>query len=225
MEAAGVQSIELAGFDTQLLNLDISQTTEVRVGALNVLTFSGDHPAAADPNASQRSIDGVRRIMERAAEVGATRVTLAPGAAQAGHPQRVDYQDALNRTWDALTELVRPAERLGIKLAVRASAAGFLISPVELRELIHSVNSSAVGVDLDAAGRADPLDWRDWFRTLEPHVCALGVTARERSSDELHTFAQRVRELAANGRYTGHVVLRKMPALEPGEATRKSEDQ
>ncbi len=86
------------------------------------------------------------------------------------------YQDALNFAYELLQRLRFEAEAAGVNIALEAATGGCFLSPVEVRELIDAVNSSAIGVclDLERVGAiGSPLDWID---TLHRQIQAVRCT-------------------------------------------------
>lgn len=86
------------------------------------------------------------------------------------------YQDALNFAYELLRGVRFEAEATGVTVALEAVTGGCFLSPIEVRELIDAVNSSAIGVCLDLE-RIDaigsPLDWID---TLHRRIQAVRCT-------------------------------------------------
>ena len=223
-KSCGYSQIELAGCPANLLDLDNSQVFAEQIAplvsigelvcvAFRVERFSAGHLADADPRERHQARDCVTRLIEMAGERRIRRVSIAPATVAADTPRRVNYQDALNRTTDAMDGLARLAERSGVQLCLRASAWGFLTSPPELRELAALINSPALGVDLDASGRSDPAHWKDWLATLEPYVGALGMAVDphgdgECARSDLAALIGEVRRACAPRSFGGSLVLR-----------------
>ncbi len=82
------------------------------------------------------------------------------------------YQEGINFAYQLLRRVRLDAECCGVSVALEAGATGCLLSPVELRELIDTANSWAVGVCIDAARIALPADW---IRILKARVHAVRV--------------------------------------------------
>jgi hexulose-6-phosphate isomerase len=61
----------------------------------------------------------------------------------------VDYDDAWNRTTENLHGLKGLAEQLGVTIGVENVWNNFLLSPLEMRDLIDQIASPRVGVYLD----------------------------------------------------------------------------
>lgn len=86
------------------------------------------------------------------------------------------YQDALNFAYELLHRVRFEAEAAGVSVALEAATGGCFLSPIEVRELIDAVNSSAIGVCLDVeriGAIGSPLDWID---TLHHRVQAVRYT-------------------------------------------------
>lgn len=86
------------------------------------------------------------------------------------------YQDALDFAYGLLQRVRFEAEAAGVSIALEAASGGCLASPLEVRELIDAVNSSAIGVCLDVErirAIGSPLDWID---TLHCRVQSVRLT-------------------------------------------------
>ncbi len=128
--------------------------------------------AAPKPQRRQQALALTRRLLEMAAELGAGAVLVIPAVVGRWDQQRptTGYADALYRVLDALLELRHDAERLGVDLALENVWNRFLLSPLELAELIDRVNSPRVGCYLDV-GNVMPLGYpEDWIATLGGRV-------------------------------------------------------
>jgi len=109
------------------------------------------------------------------------------------------YQDALNFAYELLRRVRFEAEATGVTVALEAATGGCFLSPIEVRELIDAVNSSAIGVclDLERIGAiGSPLDW---IHTLHHRVqtvrytdvpCSGGIAAAETCQVPIDTLIQ-----------------------------------
>jgi hypothetical protein len=109
------------------------------------------------------------------------------------------YQDALNFAYELLHRVRFEAEATGVTVALEAAMEGCLFSPVEVRELIDAVNSSAIGVCLDVeriGAMGSPLDW---IHTLHRRVqavrytdvpCSAGTAVAQTSQVPIDTLIQ-----------------------------------
>ncbi len=87
----------------------------------------------------------------------------------------IGYQDALNETWQVMRALAFPAEAAGCTLAIRAPLDGCLLSPVETRDLIDSVNAAKPGVCIQADALTNVGRLDDWLATLHQRVVAVSL--------------------------------------------------
>lgn len=86
---------------------------------------------------------------------------------------------------------------MGVALALDAPSCGCLLSPVELREVIDTANSSAIGACLDLGKIAALGSPADWVTTLGHRVHAVRVSHEQApraplDSDDLPTALQSV---------------------------------
>jgi len=176
--SAGFQAIELC-FDTGELSMSTSQpdcelfarqaagagliVTSVATGAYWQCNFGSN-----DAEIRQQAHEMTLAAMDRAAWLGAEVVLIVPavvGRWNRPEPQ-VPYEDALNRTYEGLQRLIPDAESRGVGLAMENVWNRFLLSPIELRELIDRLNSPYVGVHFDV-GNVMPFGYpEDWIRIL-----------------------------------------------------------
>jgi hexulose-6-phosphate isomerase len=131
--------------------------------------FSYGSPEATD---RERARDLTLRMLDQAAAADAGAILVVPavvGLAQEPR-MRVSYLDALQRTHDALLSLRHEAEDRRVVLAVENVWNRFLLSPVELADLIDRVNSPFVGVYLDVGNILAAGYPEDWVATLGRRV-------------------------------------------------------
>jgi len=121
-----------------------------------------------DAMARQGGRDRIVAALDRARWLGAEAITLAPAAV--GCPglaaAATRYEDAHALASEALSDLRFEAERRGVCIACAAGRNGFLVSPIETREFIDTINSPWVGAGLDVADAARPGLAEDWIETM-----------------------------------------------------------
>jgi hypothetical protein len=133
------------------------------------------------------------------------------------------YQDAFNFAYELLHEVRFEAEATGVTVALEAVTGGCFLSPIEVRELIDAVNSSAIGVCLDVERIAAIGSPVDWIHTLHRRVqavrytdvaCSGGSAAAQTSQVPIDTLIQALDGIpsecplilsrsAAKGRFAG----------------------
>jgi len=147
----------------------ISHLDTSHIGAVAMRCEVMDIPSSA-PFVSSR--------LQAASSLGAKVLNLSISPVRRGSDGEgfARYQDALNFAYELLQRVRFEAEATGVAVALEAAKEGCLLSPVEVRELIDAVNSSAVGVCLDV-GRigafGSPLDW---IHTLHRRIQAVRYT-------------------------------------------------
>jgi sugar phosphate isomerase/epimerase len=149
----------------------------------------------------------VAALLEQAASLGAQclNLTIAPIAS---------YQAAINFAYNLLHRVRFEAERSGVAVALEAGAGGFLLSPVELREIIDAANSWAVGVCVDTRRIAVFSSPIDWITTLKHRVHSVRVPGIEgaglrppdtlRETGELAIISEALGEMRDGGPVISH---------------------
>jgi hexulose-6-phosphate isomerase len=134
----------------------------------SVLTIAQFHYSLIDPDPTVRStgIDLVRRLIDIAALVAAPNILVIPGVVTS----RIPYDTAYERLVDAIGRLREHAEARRVGLGIEDIWGKFLYSPLEMRSLIASFDSPAVGVHLDV-GNVMQYGYPDqWIRILGTHL-------------------------------------------------------
>jgi len=86
------------------------------------------------------------------------------------------YQSSFNHVFHLLSQSRFEAEAAGVSVALEVAWGGFLLSPVEARELIDSANSWSVGACVDLVTLGDELRALDWLHTLRGRVRCVRTT-------------------------------------------------
>jgi hexulose-6-phosphate isomerase len=134
------------------------------VAVSSVLTIAQFHYSLISDDASTRQtgIDLVRRLLDCASLVGAPSVLIVPGVVSA----TVGYEDAYSRFQEAIEILKEDAETREVGLGIENVWGKFLYSPMEMRNLVDSFDSSLIGVHFDV-GNVLQYGYPDqWIRIL-----------------------------------------------------------
>lgn len=156
---------------------------EIRAAGLQVVSLASGlfwqtHYTHADPLVRQAAIDLTVACLDRARWLGADVLLVVPGVVRRDkEPGRLvcGYADALVRAHAALQQLMPAAERRGIVIALENVWNGFLLSPVELCELIDRLNSPWIGAYFDVGNVQKFGMPEDWIRTLGPRIARVHI--------------------------------------------------
>ena len=121
----------------------------------------------------QRGIEVVTRAMQIARTLGSQGVLVIPGYVGKmwdAETDQVFYEDAYKRTLSALRELIEPAEKLGVVMMVEPIWNMFLLSPLEMRQLIDEVGNPFCGVLLDTGNVTLYGFAEQWIRVLGSRI-------------------------------------------------------
>lgn len=132
------------------------------------------------------------RALEMASLLGSTGILFIPGAVGLpwvkGGGQPVHYEDAFKRTLEALQLLARQAEQLGVSIHIENIWNMFLLSPLEMRQLIDQANSKSVGSLLDVGNVLQFGFPEQWIRILGPRVREVHLKDFRRSVGTVEGF-------------------------------------
>ena len=121
----------------------------------------------------QRGIEVVARAMQIAWTLGSQGVLVIPGYVGKmwdAATDQVFYEDAYERTLSALRELKNQAEKLEVAMLVEPIWNMFLLSPLEMRQLIDEVGSLFCGVLLDTGNITLYGFAEQWIRILGSRI-------------------------------------------------------
>jgi hexulose-6-phosphate isomerase len=145
---------------------------DIRIVGLATGLFWAFNYGSRSPSERQRAFDLTRRMLDMAATLHAGAVLVVPAVVgKASDPRgSVRYADALVRTFEALLDLRPHAEAHQVAIALENVWNRFLLSPVELADLIDRVNSPYMGVYFDV-GNCLALGYpEDWIHTLGKRI-------------------------------------------------------
>ncbi len=181
---AGYQGLELAlsangALTPQTSDVEIERLRDAVIGEgveiaglASALTWE-TLLTAEEPRERQAAVELVRRGLQVAALLGVDAFLVIPGAVDvffrpdlAG----ISYQAAYDRLRGALDELIPVAEEFRVALALENVWNRFLLSPLELRDLVDSCQSPYVGVYLDVGNVMLTGYPEDWIRILGQRI-------------------------------------------------------
>lgn len=144
----------------------VFQDADVRIASLATNLFWQCNYGDPDPAVRQQAMELTRAGLDRAAWLGTDALLVVPAVVGLWNESspRVSYAQALDRSYEILTRLREDAEDRGIHIAIENVWNRFLLSPVEMRDLIDRVNSPWVGAYFDignAMAFGYPQDWID----------------------------------------------------------------
>jgi hypothetical protein len=144
------------------------------------------------------AVETVAKLLQIASRAGATVLNLTlPSLALASESTGfARYQDALNFAYQLLRGLRLQAESTGVAIAVEAAHGRWLLSPVELRELIDGANSWAIGASIDLARVSVVGAPIDWITTLTHRVKSVRWNVGPKSRDSIDSHEARVDSMA-----------------------------
>jgi len=217
---AGFDSVELVVNDRGELNFATPPADVVAVlrqfgeAGLAVAALTSDlyttHNFASRDNSSRGTArETTQSLIELACRLEAPLVSLRGAVIDPAdqNDDNVSYEAALNHVFEGMMEVAEQAEKHGVKIAVRAAGNGFLLSPVETRDLVDRLNSPAIGVAFnlnDVARFGCPVDWLRCL-SYRLHAVFLGASA-DSNADANVLAATKIREALNEVRYEGPLI-------------------
>lgn len=151
-----------------------------------------DHWLTDDcPKERQVAKDVVKKHLEVAKTLGCDTILVVPGSVHAefAAPGKVvDYEDAYNRSLEALQELKSEAERLEVNIGIENVWNQFLNSPIEMRDFIDKIDSPFVGSYFDVGNVLFNGHPEHWIKALGKRIKKVHFKDYRVAAGGLHGF-------------------------------------
>ncbi len=166
--------------------------TGVQVASLASALFWNHSYGSDDPGLRDKARASTLTMLDQAMWLGTDAILAVPAVVGAwdSPKMRVAYSDALNRTHEALKQLVPEAEQRGVAIAIENVNvfSRFLLSPVETADLIDRVNSPWVGVYFDTANVLPTGYPEDWISVLGRRILRVHIKDYDLSKRGMDAF-------------------------------------
>jgi len=138
----------------------------------------------SDPDSSVRqfTIDSVAQSLRDAKELGGDTVLVVPGVVN----EKVSYQQAYQNSLDSVRKLIPHAEKTGIKIGLENVWNNFILSPIEAKNFIDTIDHPLVGWYFDI-GNILRYGWPEhWIEILNKRIVKLHIKefSRKKMNDE-----------------------------------------
>jgi L-ribulose-5-phosphate 3-epimerase len=199
---AGFQGIELALAETGEVSLESSkkELLELKNFAFeNILEIPSlatglywSYSLTSENKTNRdKAKDIVKKQLETAAILGADTILVVPGAVGVDFisgSEVVSYDKAYDNALEALTELKTTAESYNVSIGIENVWNKFLLSPLEMRNFIDTVNSPFVGSYFDVGNVLYSGYPEQWIRILGKRIKKLHFKDYRRSVGTLSGF-------------------------------------
>ena len=135
----------------------------------------------------------VRKQLELAHALGCDTILVVPGCVGADflpESKVVDYEAAYARAAEWLWELKPYAEELQVSIGIENVWNKFLLSPLEMRDLIDRADSRYVGAYLDIGNVLNFGYPQQWVRILGKRICKVHLKDFSREVGNLNGFVE-----------------------------------
>jgi len=199
-----------AGFDGIELSLNASgelglQTTEKEVREIQAKLEAADLDIAGlatglywdyamtseNGENRQKAKDICKKQLELASIFGVDTILVIPGAVGVDFisgSEVIDYDIAYNRALEAISELAVDAKSYGVNIGIENVWNKFLLSPLELKSFIDTINSEYVGSYFDVGNVVHSGYPEQWIKILGNRIKKVHFKDYRRQAGGLHGF-------------------------------------
>lgn len=163
MQKAGYDGIELVMGSVGEITMDTSEADLLRIASMakdygleipSVGTWLLWANNVVSPDEAEREVcrDIMRKQLDAAAAFGADTILIVPGYCGTEFAQGkplVRYDDAYERARDSIGMVAEHAEKVKVSIGIENVWNRFLLSPIEVRDLIDEIGSDYVGAYFD----------------------------------------------------------------------------
>lgn len=199
---AGFQGIELALAETGEVSLESSKKellelknfafeNNVELPSLATGLYWSYALTSENKTNRNKAKDIVKKQLETAEILGANTILVVPGAVGVDFIsgcEVVSYDKAYDNALEALTELKATAESYNVSIGIENVWNKFLLSPLEMRNFIDTVNSPFVGSYFDVGNVMYSGYPEQWIRILGKRIKKLHFKDYRRSVGTLSGF-------------------------------------
>lgn len=151
-----------------------------------------DYWLTADDKAErEKAKDIVKKHLDTAKILGADTILVVPGSVNAdfvSETKVVDYKSAYERSFEALSELSKYAESVGVSIGIENVWNKFLTSPMEMRGFIDAIGSDYVGSYLDIGNILFNGYPEHWIKILAEKIKKVHFKDYRKAAGGLHGF-------------------------------------
>lgn len=201
-KSAGFDAIELAVGQSGQLTFDLSddritafrraaEQVGIEISSLASLATFDILLTSNDPAKREQSRACVARMLEIAPLLGTDAILVVPGAVDVcfnPETEIIDYEVAYERLLEAARSLAPVAQRNRVHLCLENVWNKFLLSPLEMRDLIDKIGSDYVGAYFDVGNVVLTGYPEQWIRILGTRIRRVHLKDFRRSVGTINGF-------------------------------------
>jgi L-ribulose-5-phosphate 3-epimerase len=199
---AGFDGIELALNETGELSLESTEKeidaiasllkeTDIEIAGLATGLY-WDYAMTSESEANRnKAKDICKKQLQTAAQLGVDSILVIPGAVGVDfipNSEVVNYERAYERALAAIQELSVDAKGYGVNIAIENVWNKFLVSPLEMKQFIDTVNSEFVGSYFDVGNVVYNGYPEHWIEILGSRIKKVHFKDYRREAGGLHGF-------------------------------------
>lgn len=190
LNASGELGLEASDKDIRQIQTYLEEAQLEIAGLATGLYWDYAMTSEKEENRS-KAIDVCKKQLEVAAAFGVDAILVIPGAVGVDFipgSEVVDYDKAYDRAQEAIAKLVPFAKSAGVAIAIENVWNKFLLSPLELRGFIDSINTDFVGSYFDVGNVVHSGYPEQWVRILGNRIKKVHFKDYRREAGGLHGF-------------------------------------
>ena len=196
---AWFDGVEVALDEKGLISLESTKEDAVTVKAMadeagielysvaSMLYWTYNYTSENEEN-RKKAKEITKKQLQVASWLGCDSILVVPGAVGVdwiAGSEVVDYEVAYNRAYEALKELAPVAEEYKVYIAIENVGNKFLLSPLEMRGLIDSIDSEYVGAYFDVGNILSCGYPEQWIRILGNRIKKIHLKDYKRSTSDM----------------------------------------
>ncbi len=174
MDAGDSGCITLDTTEAQLMEMKkLAEETGVEIPSVTGSSFFRYSLISDNEEDSEMAMKLLKKQIDAAKIVGADTILFVPGLVDssiAGRDEVISYDVAYNRTVEAVKEVVPYAKAAGINLGIENVWNKFLISPLDMKNIIDDIGDDIVGCYLDVGNVMQTAFPEQWIKILDKRV-------------------------------------------------------
>ena len=192
LDATGELSLEST--DEQILALKkLADEVGIEISSLATGLFWGTPLTHDDPAIREKAKETVRFQLKAAKLLGVDAILVVPGCVNARFIEgcaEMSYDVVYDRALEAMQELKKDAEEIGVVIALENVWNKFLLSPLEMRDFIDKVGSEYVKVYFDV-GNTQFIGFPEhWIKILGNRIARIHMKDFKESIGNLDGFCE-----------------------------------
>lgn len=183
LKLAGFDALEISFFQNGYISFDskteqleeikrLFKDSSLNLSSMSTLLFNDISLLSDNTEESNYSMSVITKMIEIAGYMEIPTVSFS----FAKIPESVSYSDLYDQALDKISKLAQKGKELGVKLCIENIGKGLLLSPLELRNFLETLNHPMVGCCIDTGNATKSGYPNQWIELLDQYVFKVHIT-------------------------------------------------